>query len=156
MKPRNSTKNKFPSRFQSPEQSPGFLLWQVSNTWQRKQKEALSELDLTHVQFVLLAGIEWLQSQDELITQTRLAKHANTDPMMTSQVVRTLESKGFVNRLQDPTDQRKIQIQITKAGSALVKSAIKVVENTDSDFFGKIKDSEQELCLLLQNLIQTD
>lgn len=155
MKPRKS-KNKFPSKFQSPEQSPGFLLWQVSNHWQRKQKEALSKLDLTHVQFVLLAGIEWLQSREETITQIRLAKHASTDPMMTSQVVRKLEEKGFVNRLQDPADKRKIQIEITDAGSALVKNAIQVVEKTDLDFFAKIKHSEQEFCLLLQHLIHKD
>lgn len=47
-------------QFASPDDSPGFLLWQVSNLWQRKMKAELSDLGLTHVQFVLLAGIVWL------------------------------------------------------------------------------------------------
>ena len=153
MKHKVLSSNIFPSKYQSPEQSPGFLLWQVSNSWQRGQKKALAQLDLTHVQFVLLAGIGWLQSQDEFITQTKLAKQANTDPMMTSQVVRMLETKGLVNRLQDQADQRKIKIQITNQGLALLTRAIKVVENVDKIFFKEINGSEQEFCMLLKNLI---
>jgi hypothetical protein len=39
----------------APDKSPGFLLWQVTLRWQRKVTIALAPLDLTHVQFVLLA-----------------------------------------------------------------------------------------------------
>src|SRR3546814_15453085 len=40
-----------------PENSPGFLLWQVTNQWQRRLRATLEPLGLTHVQFVLLAGL---------------------------------------------------------------------------------------------------
>ena len=42
--------------FESPDDSPGFLLWQVTNLWQRRIRAALEPLGLTHVQFVFVAG----------------------------------------------------------------------------------------------------
>ncbi|MGA8164921.1 MAG: EVE domain-containing protein [Waddliaceae bacterium] len=147
---------RFPSKYQSPAQSPGFLLWQVSNSWQRRQKEALSPLELTHVQFVLLAGVGWLQSKGQCVTQAILAKQTGSDPMMTSQVVRTLKAKGLVDRTQDPVDQRKIQIRLTELGKKLLDRAMKVVEDTDHQFFGRLDRSKQKFCESLQSLIPPD
>ena len=76
------------SRFTSAGESPGFLLWRISNAWQQRQRAALLPLGLTHVQFVLLASLVWLTQHGRTVTQTDLAEQAQTDPMMTSQVVR--------------------------------------------------------------------
>src|SRR5438477_10996940 len=84
--------------------STGLLLWQVTNRWQAAQRSALKPFDLTHVQFVLLASLSWLDA-DGPVTQRLLADHAVTDPMMTSQVLRTLEGRGLVRRDAHPTDQ---------------------------------------------------
>ena len=73
-----------------PADSPGFMLWHVTLRWQRAVTAALAPLQLTHVQFVLLASLTWLHP-DGPVTQRGLAEHAATDPMMTSQVVRILE-----------------------------------------------------------------
>jgi hypothetical protein len=42
------------------EDSSGFLLWQVTNLWQREIKKALEPYGITHSQFVLMASIHWL------------------------------------------------------------------------------------------------
>jgi DNA-binding MarR family transcriptional regulator len=89
----------------SADASPGLLLWQVSNRWQAAQRAALRPFDLTHVQFVLLASLTWLDNEGP-VTQKRLAEHAATDPMMTSQVLRALEERGLIRRGQHPTDAR--------------------------------------------------
>jgi MarR family transcriptional regulator, organic hydroperoxide resistance regulator len=86
------------TEFNEPNDNPGFLLWRVTNAWQRQIRAALEPLDLTHVQFVLLASLAWLSNQETSIPQVLLAGHANTDVMMTSQVVRTLEAKGYLAR----------------------------------------------------------
>ena len=72
-------------------QTPGFLLWQISIEWQRLQREALANLDLTHVQFVLLATIHSIESKNEMLSQVKLSSIANVDAMMTSHVLRSLE-----------------------------------------------------------------
>jgi hypothetical protein len=79
------------SRFERADDSPGFLLWQLTNLWQQRMRSALAPLGITHVQFVLLASVAWLENSDKLVSQASLSRHAHTDVMMTSQVVRTLE-----------------------------------------------------------------
>ena len=90
----------FPSKYKKPEDSPGFLLWQVTNSWQRLMRRVLKEIGLTHVQFVLLTAVEWLNNAKIPATQKEVSRFANTDVMMTSQVIRALERKGLIIRIR--------------------------------------------------------
>jgi DNA-binding MarR family transcriptional regulator len=127
------------SRFEDADQSAGLLLWQVTNRWQAAQRAVLKPFGLTHVQFVLLASLAWFSSDDDEsspVSQKALADHAATDPMMTSQVVRALESKGWLVRERHPGDARAFALRVTPAGVALVQRANAAVEQCDEDFFG--------------------
>ncbi len=123
------------SEFASPWSSPGFLLWHATLRWQREVQGALRPLDLTHVQFVLLAATWWLGSQGERPSQRQLAGHAGTDVMMTSQVVRALESKGLLLRDADPDDARAYLLSVTSKGRNLAERAVSTVEGVDRAFF---------------------
>ena len=79
-----------------PEGSPGFLLWHVTLRWQRAIVAALAPLELTHVQFVLLASTWWLNEHGEDPNQLTLARQAGTDVKMTSQVLARLEAKDLL------------------------------------------------------------
>ncbi len=114
------------------------MLWRISNLWQRAQREALEPLDLTPVQFALLESMAELQNVDQTVTQKRLADHAKTDPMMTSQVVRTLESKGLLKRVEHPTDKRALSLALTTKGARLVERAVGAVARIDSKFFDAV------------------
>ena len=70
--------------FEKTEESSGFLLWQVTNFWQREIKKALEKYELTHSQFVLLASIHWLTLDKQNVTQILLSNHTKIDPMTTS------------------------------------------------------------------------
>jgi DNA-binding MarR family transcriptional regulator len=126
------------SEFAGPGDSPGFLLWQVTRRWQRELTAALKPLELTHVQFVLLASTWWLDRP----TQRELADHAGTDPMMTSQVLRALEQRGLVERRQDPDDGRARRVVATRRGRALAEKAVAVVEAADAAFFADAGSEE--------------
>jgi MarR family transcriptional regulator, organic hydroperoxide resistance regulator len=138
-------------KFEHAEDSPGFLLWQVANVWQKKIKAELSPFGLTHVQFVLLANMAWLGREGEEITQVQLAAHAKTDVMMTSQVLRTLEEKKLIQRTSHTTDSRAKSILLTEEGLALVKRTVPVVEQVDAAFFGVL---ENQLPGFNQNLVK--
>lgn len=144
----------FPSAFAKPQESPGFLLWQVSNAWQRLQLEALADLELTHVQFVLLAGVVWLHEDEAPLTQVRLAAHARTDVMMTSQVVRALEAKRLIRRTPHPTDTRAKALAPTKSGRDLARRAVERVEKADAQFFAVLGSEVGELTQLLRRLTE--
>src|SRR5947199_7006718 len=103
------------SVFDSPGDSPGFLLWHVTLRWQRLIRAALAPHELTHVQFVLLASAWWLAEHEEMPTQQRLASRAGTDTMMTSQVLRKLEDRELITREPDPADARARRIGLTRA-----------------------------------------
>jgi DNA-binding MarR family transcriptional regulator len=118
-----------------PGESPGFLLWHATLRWQRGISKALAPLDLTHVQFVLLAGTWWLNGQGQRPSQVAVAAFAGTDVKMTSQVVRGLERKGLVERDVDPADTRALRLRVTRRGARLAPRAITVVERVDAEFF---------------------
>ncbi len=126
------------TRFHDADQSPGFLLWRVTNRWQAVIRRTLQPYDLTHVQFVLLATLAWLPPSP--VTQRALADHAHTDPMMTSQVIRALEARALVRREPHPDDARARAVSITPAGVRLVNRANSAVEAADGQFFGRLDD----------------
>jgi DNA-binding MarR family transcriptional regulator len=141
------------SRFETPEQSPGFLLWRATLSWQRRIRSALEPHQLTHVQFVLLASLWWLADHDDdPPSQARLAQQAGIDPMMTSQVTRKLEERGLLERPLDPTDSRARRLGLTSAGRALVGRALVDVEAADEAYFAALGRDRQAFLRALGTL----
>ncbi len=144
-----------PTQFAGPGESPGFLLWKVSNAWQRRQRVALQPFGLTHSQFVLLAVATWFGTSEPL-TQARLSELASVDPMTTSQIVRTLEANGLLARDDHPGDTRAKSIAVTTAGRAKAHDALVAVEKTDTEFFAILSGNEARLVSTLKTLAQAD
>ena len=129
------------------------MLWRVTLSWQRRIRSVLEPHQLTHVQFVLLASLWWLtEHQDQAPTQARLAQQAGTDPMMTSQVTRKLETRGLLERAFDPTDSRARRLRLTAAGRALVARALADVEAADHEFFSVLGSHRDTFTQDLQTL----
>lgn len=111
----------------------------------------LKPLGLTHVQFVLLTSVWWLTHEGgERPSQRRVAEFAGTDVMMTSQVLRTLEGKGLVERLDDSTDARSKVVVVTGPGRELALRAVGAVEAVDREFFSSV--DEREMLAVLRTL----
>jgi DNA-binding MarR family transcriptional regulator len=119
-------------------ESDGLLLWQVTLAWQRAMRAALEPHDLTHVQFLLLASAWSLGENEELPTQQRIADHAGTDVMMTSQVLRRLAARQLITRELDDQDPRAKRIVLTDTGRAVLADALSDVETTDAEFFAAL------------------
>jgi len=142
-------------QFEKAEDSSGFLLWQVTNLWQREIKKALEKFGLTHSQFVLLASIHWLTLGKQDVTQILLSSHTKIDPMTTSTVLRTLQTKGLLKRQEHSTDTRAKTVALTTEGIKVIKQAVKTVEEFDNTFFqslgNKTKDFNKYLLTLLDS-----
>ena len=139
-----------------PEESLGYMFWLTSNLWQRKMVKALKPTGLTLVQLVLLAGVAWLEKEPEEITQVRLARQAKTDVMMTSQVLRKLESKGLVRKRPSESDTRSNVITLTEKGAEKVAKALEIAENVDSSFFRYLRGNYNEFLLELVALTKAN
>ena len=140
--------------FAQPEESPGYLLWQVSMLWQRKMKRGLDRIGLTHTQFVLLAALGWLSRGGGTVTQVDVANHSNIDRMMTSKVLRTLQTKGLVSRIGHRTDTRAKSLSLTLDGERTLQLAIGIVQQVDNDFFAAVKDQPGSVEAILSRLLR--
>lgn len=137
-----------------PEKTAGFLLWQTSLLWQRCMEQALTELDLTHTQFIALSGTQYLSEiKKQTVTQALLSKEARMDAMMVSQLVRKLEQKGFLKRPPHPNDSRARILMLTNCGLDILAKARHKVLTASADFFGSEMDQttlQQQLKRLYQ------
>jgi len=143
-----------PFSVESAEDSSGFLLWQVTNLWQREIRKTLEKFDITHSQFVLMASTHWLTLQKQDVTQILLSSHTKIDPMTTSTVLRTLQTKGLIVRQEHATDTRAKTVALTDNGKKIIKQAVKAVEKFDREFFSvlgeKTSDFNKKLLILLK------
>ena len=118
-------------------QSPGFLLWHLENLWQREQRRALDPFGVTTVQFLLLSGLA-VSGAGETVSQIALAGRCRTDPMMTSQVVRTLAQMGLVERMRDKVDRRAFAVRLTAEGRTLQSLSEAAVRAVEDKFFAAL------------------
>jgi len=142
-----------PFSYKSSNDATGFLLYKVHNYWQREIKRNLKDLDITHTQFVILASAYWLFLKNNEVTQIEIANHAQMDTMMISNVIRTLEKKKMLKRIEHKTDTRAKLVLLTKKGIEILKIAVKRVEKFDRDFFNKldnVSNFNKELSLLIK------
>lgn len=136
--------------FKKAEDSPGFLLWQLTNQWQQQQRKALRPLGLTHPQFVALAGILWLSSiHEQGVSQVEVAEFTQIDKMMMSDLVQTLLQKKLIERRQHPQDKRAYSLTLTRKGHSLTIKAIPIVEGIDALFFTKDTEGLNQLVNIL-------
>ncbi len=135
----------------SAEESPGFLLWRTSTLWRRAIEAVLKPLGLTHPQFVILATIGWLTRAGNKASQADIGRHAALDPNTTSQILRGLQVKGFVERAR-LTDERSKQPTLTAEGVKRLTEALPAVEGADATFFAAIRSQKSQMLQMLQIL----
>ena len=141
-------------KYDSPQESTGLLLWKTHNYWQREIRKCLKPFNLTHTQFVILANTQWLLMQGEEVKQISIAKQADVDIMMTSNIIRTLEKKAYLTRKPHPINTRAKLVSLTPKGFDILKKALHEVETFDKKFFGKlanVKSFNTDLSALLKD-----
>jgi DNA-binding MarR family transcriptional regulator len=120
----------------APENAVGFVLWRVVHRYLREVDRALISLELTHLQFMTLTMTAWLSRQGAPVTQSDLAALGNIHPMQISQMLKTLERKGMVVRIQNPSDVRAKHVNVTAAGVKALRAALPLVIEVQQRLFG--------------------
>ena len=138
-----------------PEDNLGFLLWHTTMLWNRQLNRALDEIDLTHTQFAILSALISLLKESDTVTQKAIAERSNTDTMMVSKVLRTLEKKGLLERKEHETDTRAKCVFLTSKGTDTFQNALRIVSSGNQDFFRKLSD-EDGFRKELQRVIEID
>jgi DNA-binding MarR family transcriptional regulator len=141
---------------EGPEEMTGILFWKITYLWQRKINKALKAVDLSHSHFALLSGVAWLENKGEPITQIKLANFTQTNVMVTSKIIRILESKGFIERMNEGKDSRAKYIKLTHKGLKTLENASKISEEINSDFFKALGQEKDEFNENLWNILYSN
>ncbi len=120
----------------APENAVGFVMWRVVHRYVREVDQALAPLDLTHLQFQTLALAGWLNRTGGPVTQSGLATSGDIHPMQVSQILKTLERKGFVARARSAEDVRAKRVEVTDSGGAALRAAMPLVIEVQHRIFG--------------------
>ncbi len=152
---RAPTEETAPTLAVPPEVLLGYRLWQVHYQWHRHIERYFKAIDLTHMQFVLLAATYHLLGQGETPSQIRLSNFTNVEKMMVSKNVRVLEHRGFLSRKPLPGDRRANQIQLTAAGRQMLQKAFAATIAAHANFFHVLGDEWKQVDKLLRHLIDS-
>jgi MarR family transcriptional regulator, organic hydroperoxide resistance regulator len=143
-----------PFGFDQPEDSPGFLLWQTTITWQRLIKKALDPYCISHAQFVILAITMWFENKSPEVLQSLIIRQSKFDKMTVSKALKKLVAEGYIKRIEHKEDTRAKSVLLTKRGKGLTSKLIPIVEKIDADFFGIVKKTDRlYLIKVLNNLV---
>jgi DNA-binding MarR family transcriptional regulator len=137
--------------FAAPEESPGFLLWQTTVSWQRLIKSVLEPFKISHAQFVVLALLLWLEESSNEALQSIIIEKSKLDKMTVCKALKKLSMEGLVLRAEHPVDTRAKLVTSTRKGRALTKKLVKLVENADKQFFATLS-KKSDMPHLLQCL----
>jgi DNA-binding MarR family transcriptional regulator len=116
----------------------GFKSVHVAQRWQRRLEKALEPVGLTHLQFILLATIDWLERSGEVPSQARLANFTLFDRVMISKVLTLLVQKGLIVRDTHPTVAKAKRVDLTTAGRQALARARPLWAETEERYFGQI------------------
>lgn len=141
--------------YKEAEESPGFLLWQVSTLWRQNLETILAPLRLSHPEFIVLATAFWLKRSREHVMQTDIAKQTKLSNMHVSKILRVLEKKLLIQRKAHVTDTRAKSILVNREGLMLLRQAVKQVEGYDRKFFTPLGTQASEFNKLLSSLVVT-
>ena len=147
-----------PFGFDTPEDSPGFLLWQTTMMWQRQIRSALEPYNISHPQFVIMATLMWFEANEHDITQILIINQTKLDKMTVSKSLKKLMEDGYLKRNEHQKDSRAKSALLTNEGKLMVKKLVPIVEGIDAQFFKSLSASQEKqfISILKQITRQTD
>ena len=120
----------------APQNAVGFVMWRVVHRYQREVEQALRSLDLTHLQFVMLALVGWMTREGDSATQSELARFGDVHPMQVSKVLTALEKKGMLLRTPAVENALAKHVAITRPGFTALRHALPLVIDVQARLFG--------------------
>ncbi|MDH4987750.1 MarR family transcriptional regulator [Aminobacter anthyllidis] len=92
-----------------------FSIYSASLAIQRVYKPMLDELGVTYTQYLVLSTL-W---ERDGLTIGAIANRLALEPSTITPAVKRLEAAGFVARQRSTTDERQVQVQLSKKGADL-------------------------------------
>jgi DNA-binding MarR family transcriptional regulator len=134
------------------EESPGGYLIQAAQKWEREVDNVLDGFDTTCTQIELLSCLVKLMKDGNPVTQKDIAEFLRRDKNTVSEVMRSMEKKGYITRSVSESDMRAKYILLTDKGYDLVEKAVSEMVRMDERFFPEYNENN-ELRKLLEKYL---
>lgn len=118
----------------------GHLIGLLERAQFKQITKVLSPLNVTFQQFIALAVLAGRGA----ISNADLARISQMTPQSANQVVKSLESEGWIAREQHPEHQRIVLLSITASGKAILQKADATVMTVEKRMLGGLSSSEKK------------
>ena len=126
-----------------------FPLYAASREVIKQYRPFLDALDLTYTQYITMM-VFW---EEKKISVKELGKKLYLDSGTLTPVLKSLESKGFVNRYRSTEDEWVLIVEITEKGEALRDKALNIPAEV-SRYIRLEKEEADQLYRLLYKILQ--
>lgn len=99
-----------------------FALYSASHAMSKAYKPHLDALGLTYPQYVAMLVL-W---ERDGLTVSEIGERLYLDSGTLTPLLKRLEGAGYISRLRDATDERRVLIQLTAAGRKLKARAVTI------------------------------
>jgi DNA-binding MarR family transcriptional regulator len=118
----------------NPEEFAGFLIWQLSNKWEKYVNQKLKEFNTNQGECFHLISVLQLSKERDEVTQVDIAQVTGGSIMNTSKILKNLEQKQWITR-QTASDPRAKKITVTEAGFKILIATATVLAKANADFY---------------------
>ena len=125
----------------NPEDFAGFLIWQLSNKWEKYVNQKLKEFNINQGESFSLISILQLSKKLDEVTQVDIANATGGSIMNTSKILKSLEKKQWIIR-QTASDSRAKKVTVTEAGIAISVVIAPLLGMADKTFYGTNRTPE--------------
>ena len=130
-------------------------IWRIGRHLDRHRKERLEAFGTDRVALDVLAmlrraGPPYRRTAGELLQSALITSGGM------SQRLERLEAAGLVTRHMHPDDRRKVEVELTPSGMALVDEVLGALMENESKLLGVLeRDEQRQLRALLKKLLST-
>lgn len=128
-----------------------FYVQQVEQLARRRIDQCLQGERITAGQYMVLNLMVHL----EPVSSADLARRSNMTAQSMGEFIKALENKGWVERRNDESNRRVIQISTTAAGRKVLAQCEARVDQAEREFFGCLSGEEQAMLRMLLSRVRT-
>jgi DNA-binding MarR family transcriptional regulator len=130
---------------------PSWLAGQAAAAAARLVAEALASEGLRRQHFLVLSAL----AERGAASQAELGRRLSIDRSDMHALLADLEGEGFVARVRDESDRRRVVVDITRAGAQKLKRLDRRVEAAQAEFVAPLSTADRrQLGRLLTRLVE--
>jgi DNA-binding MarR family transcriptional regulator len=117
-----------------------YLLNQASLAVRSQLEAALRDLQMTGIQYTILATIK----DHEGISSAELSRRFFVTAQTTNEIINGLEQRGLISRKEDPANKRILRMKLTAQGRKLHQQCDKIADHIEAAAFDWVDRRDYE------------